>query len=82
MAGLITPLCLSCAHFMGVLPGVGYACQAFGEARSIPPDILANAADHRLAYPGDGGKRYTPVDTGSRMMREMELMGWVVLHHG
>lgn len=78
MPAIITPLCLRCAHFRGVLVNVGYICTAFGD-KSIPPDILANAADHRLAYPGDGGIRFAPASEQEWRELQQELVGWTML---
>lgn len=74
---VVLPLCLRCKRFRGVLADVGYVCEAFGE-KSIPPDILANAADHRFAYRGDSGLRFEPAETGEILDRNLDLISLAV----
>jgi 8-oxo-dGTP pyrophosphatase MutT (NUDIX family) len=56
----LAPACYSCARYLGVLPGVGHACVAFGEDRSIPVEVLSSESDHRSPIKGDGGLTYEP----------------------
>ncbi len=51
-AGLI-PLCVRCLRARGLVPSVGFACEAYPQG--IPIDIIANAVDHRKPYKGDNG---------------------------
>jgi hypothetical protein len=69
----LLPLCLRCARFRGIAEDVGYVCEAFG-GKSIPPEILSNAADHRYPYPGDGGRRFAPLERDALRGREIDLV--------
>src|SRR5690348_12229185 len=51
------PQCYRCARLHPLRPGAGWRCDAF---RTIPKEIMVNAADHRVPYPGDGGVRFEP----------------------
>lgn len=74
---IIVPLCLSCKYFRGVGAAIGYVCEAFGE-KAIPPDILANAKDHRFPVPGDRGLRYEPVEGTEAEARSVDLVSLAI----
>lgn len=54
----LAPLCVKCARYVGVRPGVGHACAAY--ATGVPTEILASVVDHRKPYAGDGGLIFMP----------------------
>lgn len=53
----ISPQCFACSRLRGIIPNLGWACDAFGD-KPIPKEILVNAADHREPFPGDNGLRF------------------------
>jgi 8-oxo-dGTP pyrophosphatase MutT (NUDIX family) len=63
----LLPICFDCARLRGVVPDVGWACEAF--QRGIPTDILASVKDHREPYEGDGGLRFEPKSSEDSMPR-------------
>ena len=69
----VVPLCLQCQRFRGIAEGKGYICEAFGD-KPIPPDILANARDHRFAYPGDHGMRFDPASEEQVKAQRLDLV--------
>lgn len=57
------PQCASCGRWIG-RSGGRRRCGAFPDG--IPEAIWGNAADHRLAFHGDNGLRWTPARDGAR----------------
>ena len=54
-------LCVWCRRFRST-ESPRPTCTAY--PGGIPVEITANRADHRKPYPGDGGRRFDPRDTG------------------
>jgi hypothetical protein len=65
--------CVICRHFGGVVTHVADGilvpslwCSAFPVARGgIPDAVTSDAHDHRAAYPGDAGVRWSPAIVGA-----------------
>lgn len=61
------PQCAGCGRFGGAGGGKP-RCAAY--PGGIPDAIWNNTADHRFAYPGDGGLLWTPLQPGGRHVRD------------
>jgi hypothetical protein len=60
MTSLGMPICLGCTHYQRSHQGYGFRCAAFPDG--IPDAIIESRTDHRLAFVGDRGIRFEPID--------------------
>lgn len=66
------PLCDTCSRWDDAAYPDPPRCEAFPDGI---PDAILDGADHRTAFPGDGGLRYVMVPGA-----EADLAAWVAAH--
>lgn len=69
----MAPQCFNCAHYEDG------RCPAFSR---IPDEIWSNLDDHRTAYRGDGGLRWSPVHGATHIRDVLDTMLNMEVGHG
>lgn len=54
-----SPVCDHCKHLLDF--GMDRHCRAFPEKQGIPLEIWEGINSHRVAYPGDQGIQFEPI---------------------
>lgn len=55
----LPPMCIGCERFNRSNIDL-FSCEAFPDG--IPKEIVRNLFDHRIAFPGDGGLTFVPMN--------------------